>query len=205
MNLTKEVIGLLGVNCYFLTTDNAAVIIDPAKFTDNINDFCKENSNKKIAVLLTHCHCDHILGAEEIRTKYGAEIMIGKDDAIGLSDTRISLAEKLRFKQNPFFADVLLNDGDIIKVEDIELEVIATPGHTIGGVCYFTNGMLFSGDTLFLESFGRTDFYGGDAATLKASIDKLLCLPDEVKVYPGHGDSTTVSHEKKYNVYKGYL
>lgn len=205
MNLTKEIIGLLGVNCYFLTDDNVAVIIDPAKFTDKIKNFCETNSQKEIVVLLTHCHCDHILGAEEIRTKYGAKIMIGKEDEIGLKDTSISLADKLRFKQNPFSADILLEDNDLIKVGDIEIKVISTPGHTKGGVCYLVLDMLFSGDTLFLESFGRTDFYGGNAETLKASIDKLLCLPEDIKVYPGHGEPTTISHEKKYNLYKGYL
>jgi glyoxylase-like metal-dependent hydrolase (beta-lactamase superfamily II) len=98
-----------------------------------------------------------------------------------------------------------LNDGDVIDLGDIKLSVISTPGHTVGGVSYLCGDMLFSGDTLFYESFGRTDFYGGNAKQLKTSIDKLLELPDQTVVYSGHGEETTVSHEKKYNVYKGYL
>lgn len=205
MKLQREVIGPLSVNCYFLTTDTAAVIIDPSAFTENIKAFCEDNNGKEIAVLLTHCHFDHILGAEKIRELYGAKIMIGREDEIGLKDTRLSLSDRFRANQNPFSADVLLDDGDIVKVGDIELTVISTPGHTKGGVCYLTGDMLFSGDTLFCESFGRTDFYGGDAKALKASLDKLLTLPEELKVYAGHGESTTIFHEKKYNVYKGYL
>lgn len=205
MKLTKLIIGPLSVNCYLLESQNNAVIIDPSLFNAALEEFCNKNRDKKITVLLTHSHFDHILGAEKIRELYGAEIMIGKHDEEGLKDTVLSLSDRFRAHQKPFSADILLNDGDIIDLNDISFKVIFTPGHTKGGVCYLCEDKLFSGDTLFYESFGRTDFYGGNALQLKASIDKLLQLDENVTVYPGHGEETTVSHEKKYNVYKGYL
>ena len=205
MEFKRLVIGMLAVNCYLLESENNAVIIDPSSFTNDLKEFCDKNSDKTITVLLTHCHFDHILGADKIRDLYGAKIMIGKDDANGLFDTKLSLSERFRAKQKPFYADVLLNDGDVIDLGDIKLSVISTPGHTVGGVSYLCGDKLFSGDTLFYESFGRTDFYGGNAKQLKESIDRLLTLPDNTAVYSGHGEETTVSHEKKYNVYKGYL
>ncbi len=205
MELKKVVIGHLSVNCYLLESSENAVIIDPSLLTDALKEFCDKNSEKRITVLLTHCHFDHILGADKIRELYGAQIMIGKEDENGLIDTKISLSDRFRAKQTPFNADVLLSDGDVIDLGDIKLKVISTPGHTVGGVSYLCGNMLFCGDTLFYESFGRTDFYGGNAEQLKASIDKLLELPEQTIVYSGHGEETTVSHEKKYNVYKGYL
>lgn len=205
MELKKLVIGPLSVNCYLLQSEENAVVIDPCLFTDALKEFCDNNSNKKITVLLTHCHFDHILGANKIRELYGAQIMIGREDEAGLFNTKLSLSDRFRAKQTPFNADVLLSDGDVIDLGDIKIKVISTPGHTVGGVSYLCGDALFSGDTLFYESFGRTDFYGGNAKQLKASIDKLLELPEQTVVYSGHGEETTVSHEKKYNVYKGYL
>ena len=205
MELSKLIIGPLSVNCYLLETDENAVIIDPSSFTDALKKFCDKNSDKRITVLLTHCHFDHILGADKIRELYGAKIMIGRLDENGLIDTEISLSDRFRAGQKPFKADVLLDGGDVIDLKDIRFKVISTPGHTVGGVSYLCDNILFCGDTLFYESFGRTDFFGGNPEQLKQSIDELLSLPEDTIVYSGHGVETTVSHEKKYNVYKGYL
>lgn len=205
MNLQTEITGMIKENCYILTTEKAVVIIDPGIFTENIKKVCFENKGKEFAVLLTHSHFDHILGAPEIKNITGCKIMVGKYDSRGLSDVRLSLSERFHAKQVPFNADILLEDGDTLNIGDIELKVMHTPGHTVGGVCFITENMLFSGDTLFYNSYGRTDFYGGDPKELRKSLDKLMLLPDETVVYSGHGESTTILTEREFNDYKRYL
>ena len=192
-------LGHIAANCYMLLSDNAAVVIDPGIFSQKVKDFLNENFEKERLILLTHAHFDHICGAERLRADTGVKIAVGEKDAPALIDTSLSLSDKFHAHQTPFEADILLKDNEIFDVGDIEFKSLSTPGHTVGGMCYLTVKTLFSGDTLFLESVGRTDFPGGDGEALLKSIKRLLSLDEDIEVYPGHGEPTTIEHEKLYN------
>lgn len=186
-------------NCYLLETDKAAIVIDPGYKRDNILEFLNENEDKERLILLTHGHFDHIGGADYLRQETGVKIGMGALDVPALSDNTLNCAVVFKRKLEPFTADFEYCDGDVIKVGDIELKVISTPGHTVGGVSFLCENNLFSGDTLFKTSIGRTDFEGGSFEELEKSIKKLYALPDETVVYAGHGESSTIGFEKKYN------
>lgn len=186
-------------NCYLIETEKAVIIIDPAFKRQKLVDFLKENEDKERLVLITHAHFDHIGGAVNLREETGVKIGIGALDNPALSDDDLNCAASFNRSLTPFEADCLYNDGDVIKVGNIELTVITTPGHTVGGVSYITENVVFTGDTLFKVSVGRTDFAGGDFDVLEKSIKKLYTLPDETIVYPGHGESTTIGFEKQNN------
>ena len=196
-------LGLIKTNCYLISTEMAAVVIDPGFDRPETLEFLKDNSDKERLILLTHAHFDHIGGAETLREKTGVKIGIGELDADGLAYTDINLSDMFHVNIMPFKPDLVFKNGDIIKVGDIEFKVIGTPGHTEGGICYLTGDCLFSGDTLFENSVGRTDFPGGDIKALKRSVKRLMTLPADTKVYPGHGYSTTIAREKEYNMFAG--
>ena len=198
-------LGLIRTNCYLVSTDKAAIVIDPGFISNETEDFLKENEGKERLILLTHNHFDHIGAVEEVKALTGAPIAISKEDEIGLYDDNYRLSNlvdgRYGYANKDLRADVYLNDGDVLKFGDEELKVISTPGHTPGGVSLMVGKYLFSGDTLFASSIGRTDFLGGNFDVLKESLKKLLALPDETLVYPGHGPITTIGEEKRNNPY----
>lgn len=194
-------LGLIKTNCYLLSTDNAAVVIDPGFKTEITSDFLKANAGKERMILITHAHFDHIGGAERLRAETGVKIGIGELDAPALSDTELNLSDKFHANIEPFSADLTFKDGEKFSVGDIPFEVILTPGHTVGGVSYLSGEDLFSGDTLFAGAVGRTDMPGGNLKALKKSLKKLISLPNNTKVYPGHGDFTAVGQEKENNMF----
>lgn len=186
-------------NCYLVEGEKGAVVIDPGYKREAILDFLKENENKERLILLTHGHFDHIGGAEYLRQETGVKIGIGALDEPALSDNELNCAVNFKRTLPPFSADYLYNDGDKISVGDLDFTVIACPGHTVGGISLLCDGNLFSGDTLFKDSVGRTDFQGGSLCDLEKSIKRLYTLPDDTAVLPGHGEPSTVGHEKIYN------
>lgn len=194
-------LGLIKTNCYLISTDKAAVVIDPGFKTEITADFLKANEGKNRMILITHAHFDHIGGAEALRDETGVEIGIGELDAPALRDTGLNLSDKFHAHIAPFSADRTFCDGEKFSVGDIDFEVILTPGHTVGGVSYLSGESLFSGDTLFAGAVGRTDMPGGSLKALKKSLKRLIALPEETKVYPGHGDFTTVGYEKENNMF----
>lgn len=194
-------LGLIKTNCYLISTDKAAVVIDPGFKTEITADFLKANRGKARMILITHAHFDHIGGAEALRDETGVEIGIGELDAPALRDTEFNLSDKFHAHIAPFSADRTFCDGEKFSVGDIDFEVILTPGHTVGGVSYLSGESLFSGDTLFAGAVGRTDMPGGNLKALKKSLKRLIALPEETKVYPGHGDFTTVGYEKENNMF----
>lgn len=192
-------LGELSVNCYLLSTEKAAVVIDPGYLSPKIDLFLENNKNKETLCLLTHGHFDHIGAVSHIKEKFGIKVAIGELDAPALLDDFLNLSGGFGFSVAPTVADFFIKDGEEVKVGDITFKAIHTPGHTVGSMCYFVDDVLFSGDTLFKLSIGRTDFPGGDFNTIINSINKLFALSDTTSVFSGHGEKTTIGAEKQYN------
>lgn len=193
--------GDMAANCYLVSTDTAAIVIDPFAQYGAIADFFTLNPQKERYVLLTHCHFDHILGADTLREQFGAKIVIGKLDEKGLCDTSFSLSHLVGMSQTPFYADKTVSNEEILSVAEEKIRVLHTPGHTEGSVCYIIEDAIFTGDTLFAGSVGRCDFPTGDGSALMKSLEKLSHLDKNYKVYPGHGESTDILTEKLNNPY----
>lgn len=200
------VLGMVSTNCYIAYQGKEAVVIDPADDADYIVNQCRELGVIPKAVLLTHGHFDHILAVEDLKKKLGIPVYAGEGEAALIQDPALNLS--IAFGHNYVSgADHLLKDGEVLELLGCSWKVISTPGHTIGSVCYLVEGenVLFSGDTLFAESLGRTDFPTGSSAEIVSSItDKLFALPDDIMVYSGHGEVTTIGHEKQYNPAANY-
>ena len=189
-------------NCYGVLTDKAAIVVDPGKYTLELADFLKSNADKPRLILITHAHYDHIGGALELREKTGVKIAIGKNEEFALSDKAFNLSGRFTPAIPAFNADYTIEDEEEFTVGDITIKAFETPGHTVGGMCYLMNDNLFSGDMLFYETVGRVDLPGGDINEMKQSLDRMMWIfDDEIKVYSGHGEETTIGHERKYNPY----
>ena len=193
MQITPLTLGPLGTNCYIVSADGSdeAVVIDPAARGDRIK--AALGNQKTAAVLLTHGHFDHTGALADFS---GCPIYIHPLDAQMLSDPRLSLAGMVGDRAPRPAATDYVNDGDILTLAGLQIRVFHTPGHTPGSVSYLIGDALFTGDTLFQGSCGRTDFPGGSWDDEMASIRKLLALPEDHPVYPGHGPETRLSGEK---------
>ncbi len=202
-------LGMIGTNCFFVfdetVTDDEGfrhcVFFDPADRGQRIYETLTDNKLRVDLILLTHGHFDHIGGADELRTLTGAKIGCYRSEEALCKDPYLNLSNNygMQLKVQP---DILYDDGAIIETSGLSMKLIATPGHTSGGCCFYfeKEKILICGDTLFEESVGRTDFPTSSTSELIRSIkDKLFCLPEDVICYPGHGEVTTIGHEKMYN------
>lgn len=203
MEIKVFVEGPVDANNYLIIDEKSkeAVLIDCSSGRQEFINSIKNSGVNLKYILLTHGHFDHILGVDKFKEVFGTDAYIAKEDI-----EQVELTPKFM----PILAGIeaveiksihnYLKDGDIIKVGDIEIKAIATPGHTPGGMSYLIGDKLFSGDTLFHRSIGRCDFPGGSLDTIIKSIkEKLFTLPDNTEVFPGHGEKTTIAYEKKYN------
>lgn len=194
-----ETLDLNGTNCYLISTDIAAVVIDPAIKSDKVKAFLEENAHKDRLILITHAHFDHIGDGARLQRETAVKVAIGELDNPALSDLVINEGAACNVETEPFSADILIKDGDVISVGDLEFKAIHSKGHTIGGICYYINDVLFSGDILFYRGFGNTVFHGGNKREIFASLIHLFNnLPLKTVVYPGHGRATTIGDEKEY-------
>ncbi len=195
-------VGQLGTNCYIAVNEEEkrAVIIDPGADAKNILAAVDKEDLKIEAILLTHGHSDHIQAVGAVREATKAPVMISEKDAPMLTDSRRNLSSFMGEDISMKAADRLLKDGDKIEAAGLTFDVLATPGHTQGGLCFKNGDIVFCGDSIFLESIGRTDFPGGSYEQLITSIKtKLFTLPEQTKLLPGHGPATDVGWERRRN------
>lgn len=197
MHIQTLCVGSVGENTYILHNGTEAVLVDPGAERERIQAALGDLPCKHI--LLTHAHFDHI-GAVAHFQRLGAKVYLHTLDARLLQNGG-HLAALFGQPLDPFVPDVLVNEGDVLQLCGLSVRVLATPGHTDGSVCYAVDDVLFSGDTLFRLSVGRTDFPTGNHAKLQESLQRLFALPTDCKVLAGHGEPTTLSFEKKNNPY----
>lgn len=191
-------------NMYLIADEETkeGILIDAAGSIDKIYNYV-ENMNIKLKyVVLTHCHGDHIAGLKELRKNYPKiKIIINEDEKEGLTDDTINLCTFLALPENYIDADILVKEGDAIDFGKLKAEIIHTPGHTAGSMSILINDAVFTGDTLFRNTYGRTDLKTGSEREIMWSIkDKLLKLPENTIVYPGHGAITIIREEKEHYV-----
>ena len=206
INYKRFPLGSLLTNGYLFWDDsNDAFFVDPGGESHEVFDYLQQYHLTLKAVLLTHGHLDHIAGIEEFIPFVGNEIYIASEDALLLVRPPEEFQIALGMKCNGIRDSKTIKNGDVLSIGFSKIEAIATSGHTPGSMCYLvTQGseqLLISGDTLFALSVGRTDLPGGDMELLEASLRKLALLPDDLRVFPGHGPNTTIGTERKNNPY----
>lgn len=202
MKILAMEVGYIATNCYIVINEEThhGVIVDPGGDAGRIMEAVNKEGVTVDAIFLTHGHGDHIMALGEVKERTGAPVYISKEDEPMLSDPNRSLAAFIGGRYVPACADKYFADGDEVEAAGMKFKVLATPGHTPGGVCLMTGDVVFCGDTVFAESIGRTDFPGGSYKQLLASIkSKILPLADDVKLLPGHGPATTVGWERRRN------
>lgn len=203
MKIETFVTGIIGTNTYLGINEQSgeAVLVDPAACPKKLLVFIEKENIKVKAILLTHGHFDHIMGIDEFRNHYDVPVYAGEKERELLGNAHWNQSDI--YTNGYVFNDaVFVRDGQNISAAGFDFQVFFTPGHTPGGVCYYAESekILFSGDTLFSNSVGRTDFEGGSMSQLIRGIkEKLMVLPDDTKVLPGHMNATTIGHERKYN------
>ncbi|TAH75033.1 MAG: MBL fold metallo-hydrolase [Anaerolineaceae bacterium] len=205
VHIKTLVLGSVQNNCYIVRNQNSkeVLVIDPGDNVDTIEKYLKENDLECKAIFLTHGHFDHITAAPELKDLTNAPIYAHEAEVELLKDTELN-ASAYMGKKVSVHPDILLKDKEVLKIAGLSWQVIYTPGHTKGGVCYYLHdhGIVFSGDSLFYESIGRTDFPTGNHQMLIEAIhNQLMVLEDSIEVYPGHGRPTTIGHERKNNPY----
>ena len=201
MHVLRLTVGDLQTNCYlFHGEETAAAVVDPGDDAPRILRTAEERGLTITHILLTHVHADHMLAAAEVREATGAALLVPREDAPALADPRTSLMAMLfPGRGKPMTADRLLDDGDVVEIGGMPVRVMHTPGHTPGSCCYLCGDVIFSGDTLFQGSAGRTDFPGGDSSLLYDSLRRLAACEGDAAVLPGHGPDTTLEAERKGN------
>ncbi|MCT4687596.1 MBL fold metallo-hydrolase [Vallitalea sp.] len=206
MKVKTMMLGILQTNVYIVYDEESkeAVVIDPAGEEDRIIRFIEETNLRLMGILVTHGHFDHIGVVDAIRNNYGVPVFTSREEGKLMADPNQNLSLNLMRKVVVVENDEVVGDKDILEFGELVFECIVVPGHSPESVCYYNreNDILFCGDTLFAGSIGRTDFYDGPQNTLINNIkDRLMSLPEETKVYPGHGFQTTIGYEKKTNIY----
>ena len=205
MKVEQYVVGPVQTNCYFVINEETleTLVIDPGARADKLAAVIGEEKLNPVAILLTHGHFDHAGAAEELAEKFDIKIYALEKERETLQNPDINLSG-WEGKQRSYRADCFLRDEEELDLAGFHIRVFHTPGHTVGGCCYFFayQKAVFVGDTLFAQSVGRTDFPKGSMSELVRAVkEKLMVLPDDVTVYPGHNEITTIGTERMYNPY----
>ena len=203
MEIETIIVGPLQVNCYVVYDEHSldAVVIDPGDQPEKVLKLAKSKGLRISSIICTHGHFDHTGGIYTIREKTGAKILLHIDELPVYTRAESQGAIWGFNIVQPPHPDQFVKDGDEISAGSLMLRVIHTPGHSPGGICLATEGIVFTGDTVFAGSIGRTDFPGGSIEALKVSFKKILAFPPETILYPGHGNWTTVSDEWRQNFF----
>ena len=196
--------GMFAVNSYIVISEAGnAVLIDAPEGGEKILSEIEKNGAKLKKILLTHGHCDHIDSLAELAEKTGAEVYIHEFDAPKLTDSKMNLSEffamYLDAPARHYDKAIPVHDGDVISQDELNFRVMHTPGHTSGCVCYILDDVMFSGDTLFRDSIGRTDMPDGNYSVLAKTLSMLSEIETDYRVLPGHNEETTLSREKSHN------
>jgi len=203
MFIKKFVVGPLECNCYLIVDEHSkeALVIDPGDEPDRIIDFIHENSLHIKHIVCTHAHFDHVGALSDIKQETGASIIIHQEEQEIYRNTR-EQAVLWGFEVDDLpEPDMFVSEGSELEIGGLRFKILHTPGHSPGGICLFGEGVLITGDTLFAGSVGRTDLFGGKLDTLKDSFKRLMSLPDQTEILPGHGPETTIGKEKKENFF----
>jgi glyoxylase-like metal-dependent hydrolase (beta-lactamase superfamily II) len=203
MLIKNIIVGPLEENCYIVADEmtKEAMVIDPGDEPERILEVIKANNLRVKYIVCTHTHFDHLGAVTDIKNETDAKIIIHKDELEiyeGARDQAALWGYDLEPLPEP---DMFVDEGDNIEIGNLRFEILHTPGHSPGGICLLGEGIVFTGDTLFAGSVGRTDFYGGDMNKLKKSFLRLMSLPPETKVFSGHGPSSTIREEKTGNFF----
>ena len=204
MKIENFVLGPVGTNCYIVINEGTkeCFLVDMAACPPELVSHIKNSGLTVKAVLLTHGHFDHIMGLDRFLEEFPAPVYACAAEKELLESPQLNSSSGMLGQPYTFHGAQYVKDGDLLDIAGLKIQVIQTPGHTIGGCCYYIadEQTLFSGDTLFRASIGRTDLPTGSMGALVRSVkEKILVLPDETRVYPGHMEETTVGYEKKYN------
>lgn len=205
LRVEQYVVGPVQTNCYFAINDETkeVLIVDPGASGKRLAEIIEEEKLNPAAILLTHGHFDHAGAAAELAEHFHIEIYAEEHEKETLENPALNLSG-WEGREVTYHADYYLKDEQEIDLAGFHIRVLFTPGHTVGGCCYLFpyQNVLFSGDTLFAQSVGRTDFPKGSASQLIRAIEeKLMVLPDDITVYTGHNDNTTIGTERMYNPY----
>lgn len=202
MKVKSVVVGPLGNNTYLaISNEGNGALIDPGMNCSLIESMINEEGTQVKFILLTHGHFDHIASALELSKKLGAKIVINEPDAEMLSDAEKCLAFNFTRDFTPFNADIIVNDGDEITLDELTFKFVATPGHSKGSAVILCEDIMFAGDTVLEGTVGRTDLYGGSFSQMLASIKKLSQIEKDYKLLCGHDKPSTLFFEKKNNPY----
>ena len=207
MLIKSLVVGPLQVNCFVISDEKTgeSMVIDPGDEPDRIIDVIKGNGLKVKYIICTHAHFDHVGGITEIKDETDAKIVIHQEER-ELYNSAMDQAAFWGYELAPLpEPDMFVREGDKIEIGHLSFEVFHSPGHSPGGICLYGEGVVFTGDTLFAGSVGRTDFYGGDINKLKKSFLRLMSLPPDTKVFCGHGPASNISREKASNFFMGEI
>jgi hydroxyacylglutathione hydrolase len=207
MLIKSIVVGPLEVNCFVVADEKTkkAIVVDPGDEPDRIIDIIRGNNFIVEYIICTHGHFDHVGAVSDLKEQTDAKVLIHKDE-LEIYNAAKDMAAFWGYDLEPLpEPDVLVKDGADITVGDLNFKVFHTPGHSPGGICLYGEGIVITGDTLFAGAVGRTDFYGGDTNRLKESFKRLMSLPENIRVLPGHGHETTIGREKRENMFSEEL
>lgn len=201
--LIRRINGLVDSNCFVICipgeNGNKGIVIDPGAPVNQIEKVIKEEKMQISYIILTHTHYDHVFYVDALRNLTNAKVVIHEAERGYLSNSHLNVSELFGTDASFDEADIFVKDGDVLNINNVNIEIMHTPGHTPGSMCIKIENNLFSGDTLFKMSVGRTDLSGGDGLQLQESLDKLMKLDTDINVFPGHGPYTTIGIERETN------